>query len=379
MSLAENPGDRRMIYLKHLLLDILQTAFRLLPWPTKTGLREIGNPTPDSPVLVTCNYDLTVRRLVRTLQGQDVWLVVAPSSGINVWCAAAGGHFSTHRIVSALKTSGIGDRVNHRTAILPQLAATGVISKDLRKRVGWRAKFGPAYLKDIPEFLQNGLHVTDAMRKVSFSTTERIEMAATWAAPASLIASPLMALVHGSWGFLTFALTWVFAFFAFFFFERMGGNRRMVFVIGASVISALAAGIMFQTTSAVLVFAIAGPVLAAVVTADYSGSTPVEASSHIKDSAYAIALSPEKCVGVYTCIAVCPEDVFREIEGERLVAIANPSRCIRCGACIVQCPADALYFEKPNGEHIGPDIIRRYKLNLLGSRSVDKATPPTPN
>ena len=89
--------------------DTLQTGFRLAPWPTEPGLREIGKPGPLSPVLVTCNFDLTVRRVMRALRGNDAWLVVAPSSGINVWCAASGGHLSTHQVVTALKTSGVGD------------------------------------------------------------------------------------------------------------------------------------------------------------------------------------------------------------------------------------------------------------------------------
>ena len=67
------------------VLEMLQTGFRLIPWPTETGLRKIGEPDASSPVLLTGNYDLTVRRLTRVLEGQNVWLLVAPSSGINVW------------------------------------------------------------------------------------------------------------------------------------------------------------------------------------------------------------------------------------------------------------------------------------------------------
>jgi hypothetical protein len=37
----------------------------------------------------------------------------------------------------------------------------------------------------------------------------------------------------------------------------------------------------------------------------------------------------------------------------------------------VQCPQDALFFENEAGARIEPDVIRKYKLNLLGRRSVD--------
>jgi CO dehydrogenase/acetyl-CoA synthase gamma subunit (corrinoid Fe-S protein) len=80
-----------MIRARDLALDLLQTALRLVPWPTETGLRSVGEPGAESPVLVTGNYDLTVRRLLRALPGVDAWVVVAPSGGINVWCAASGG------------------------------------------------------------------------------------------------------------------------------------------------------------------------------------------------------------------------------------------------------------------------------------------------
>ncbi|MHC4448018.1 MAG: hypothetical protein ACYSXF_09605, partial [Planctomycetota bacterium] len=51
------------------LRDVLQTVLRMIPWPAEPGLRQVGNPGPDSPVVVTCNYDLTVRRLIRALAG----------------------------------------------------------------------------------------------------------------------------------------------------------------------------------------------------------------------------------------------------------------------------------------------------------------------
>jgi CO dehydrogenase/acetyl-CoA synthase gamma subunit (corrinoid Fe-S protein) len=99
-----------MIPVRDLFRETLQTGFRLVPWPTEAGLRSVGNPGPSSPVIVTCNYDLTVRRVMRALHGHDAWIVVAPSSGVNVWCAASGGLLTTHQVVTALKTSGVEER-----------------------------------------------------------------------------------------------------------------------------------------------------------------------------------------------------------------------------------------------------------------------------
>ena len=64
----------RGMNLGQLARDTLQMAFRLLPWPTEPGLRTAGNPGPLSPVVVTGNYDLTVRRVLRALREVDAWL-----------------------------------------------------------------------------------------------------------------------------------------------------------------------------------------------------------------------------------------------------------------------------------------------------------------
>jgi len=108
------------------LSDAIQTLLRFLPFPVKTGLIRVGQPDGQSPVLVTCNFGLTVRRLIRALRGLNAYLLVANSRGINVWCAASGGHFTSNDVISVVKTSGIGDLVEHRRLVLPQLSATGV-------------------------------------------------------------------------------------------------------------------------------------------------------------------------------------------------------------------------------------------------------------
>ncbi len=48
--------------------------FRLFPCPIPVGLLRIGSPGRNSPVLVTCNFYLTVRRLIKKLHDLDAWL-----------------------------------------------------------------------------------------------------------------------------------------------------------------------------------------------------------------------------------------------------------------------------------------------------------------
>ncbi|RLF71380.1 MAG: hypothetical protein DRN40_02610 [Thermoplasmata archaeon] len=63
----------------------------------------MSNVEEGSRVLLTCNYSLTVGRVKRVLEraGIDYYLLVASSGGINVWCSAAGGHLTNHRLSQA--------------------------------------------------------------------------------------------------------------------------------------------------------------------------------------------------------------------------------------------------------------------------------------
>ncbi|MFV1958336.1 MAG: hypothetical protein ACC662_02870, partial [Planctomycetota bacterium] len=159
--------------------DVWLLFGRMFPLPTAPGLRAVGRPDRSSPVLVTCNFDLTVRKVTRTLErdGVDAWLLVAPTRGINVWCAAGGGHFTTDTVVSILETSGIAERVDHRRLVLPQLAGTGVDVWSLAERTGWKPRFGPLRIEDLAGYLRRGRRLTEpAERKVSFGLRDRLVM-----------------------------------------------------------------------------------------------------------------------------------------------------------------------------------------------------------
>jgi ferredoxin len=121
---------------------------------------------------------------------------------------------------------------------------------------------------------------------------------------------------------------------------------------------------------------IAPLLLTAVLTFDYSGSTPIEGGSHFAERTWHIRLDPERCAGVYRCWEVCPEACFEKRPERREVELAHDERCIRCGACVVQCPKDALWFEDEEGDRIEPAVVRRFKLNLLGQRRVDAGALP---
>jgi NAD-dependent dihydropyrimidine dehydrogenase PreA subunit len=321
-------------------------------------------------VLLTGNYSLTVRRLIRALEGCDAWLVVAPSGGINVWCAAAGGHLGTHQVVTALKTSGVAEQVDHRRVILPQLAATGVLALEVFRRCKWQVRFGPVRAHDLPDYLA-AREKTDAMRRVDFPLRDRLEMAAMWAVPTCLVVCGLALLFRSQWAAPLALLTTALAIAVFTVYDRLGERRRSILMIAGTGLAVGVTALAGGGAAALTVAALVPPLLAAILTYDYAGSTPIEGGSHFEERKWHISLDANRCEGVYRCWEVCPEACFEKLEDVRKVALQHDHRCIRCGACVVQCPKDALFFEDEAGHRVAPEVIRKFKLNLLGRRSID--------
>ena len=167
------------VTLRTLLLDLWLLFFRIIPpYPkVRTGLYTVGDPDADSPVLVTGNFDLTVRRLIKAIEGKvNVWLLVADSAGINVWCAAGGGYFTAEKVIAAVKSSHLNGIINHHTLILPQLCANGVDGWRIRRETGWNVCWGPPRAVDVPAYLEGNRKKSEEMRWINFPIKDRLEM-----------------------------------------------------------------------------------------------------------------------------------------------------------------------------------------------------------
>ena len=380
-----------------LVKDTIETGLRFLPFSTRTGLIPIGNPDRQSPVFVTCNFDLTVRRVRRALRGIDCYLLVASSRGINVWCAAAGGYFTANDVVSVIKTSGIDRLVDHRRLILPQLAATGVERRDVEARTGWRVVFGPVRADDIPAYLQDHFRKTAAMRRVRFDMPERLEMASMWAFPVSLAAVIPLAIWRPAWILPFLAVVWGIAVGMFVTFPWLplpvAGSEAAGVAARRGRVGRFLAMLDGWLRPSLSVFCLYGAALAAyqwslgsgdwhvavawggvgltaslLVGLDLAGSTPVFKSGLSEERLLTVRLLEERCTGKAMCEQVCPKNCFEVDAKAHKAAIVAGHECVQCGACIVQCPEDALVFSYPDGRTIAPEQIRRYKLNMLGER-----------
>jgi len=355
------------------------TALRMLPHATRPGLYAIGQPGRDAPVLCTGNFTLTVRRLKDALAGHDAWLLVANSHGINVWCAAGGGHLTHHDVIAAIRSSGVERRVDDRTIVLPQLSATGIERRRIREATGWKPVWGPARLEDLPGFLDRGLHVRKRDRAMRFPFWERLELGLTWALPIALAAGVVLGLVFDATvaaAAVVAVSSGVFGMFAALPWLRVVGPWRWPTHAAVGVACFFAGAALL----AIAGHATAGPLTGVgvacaaamgLLTLDLAGTTPWYPSTinSIRNH-FDIELVETKCTGSAECVLVCPREVLQMDGSTRKVAIAQGERCIRCGACIVQCPEDALQFRFDDGRVIEPATVRRTRLNMLGRRSV---------
>ncbi len=173
------------------------------------GLYAIGNPTPDSEVLLSANYKLSFDLLRRAVDGLNLWVLVIDTKGINVWCAAGKGTFGTTEIVNRVEVTKLQQVVSHRRLILPQLGAPGVAAHEVRKQSGFSVTYGPVRATDIKQFLTSDKQATPEMRRVTFSTRDRfiltpVELTVFWK---NVLWSALILFVLGGIGPSIFSLT----------------------------------------------------------------------------------------------------------------------------------------------------------------------------
>jgi len=152
----------------------MRWGFGRMRYRIAPGLYAVGCPGNESPVLVTANYKLTFDSLRRELAGIDAWILVLETFGINVWCAAGKGTFGTAEVIHRVRAAGLERIVGHRTLILPQLGAPGVAAHEVRRESGFKVVYGPVRAADLPIFLAAGMTASEEMRRVTFTTVERL-------------------------------------------------------------------------------------------------------------------------------------------------------------------------------------------------------------
>lgn len=152
-------------------LGIARNEYKINP-----GLYATGTPGLTSDVFVTANYKLSFDHLRKNLSGINGWILVLDTNGVNVWCAAGKGVFSTKELVSKIKDVALDKIVSHRRVILPQLSATGVAAHKVKEETGFNVHYGPVRAGDIKKYLEDGYRADSAMRRVTFNVKDRLKL-----------------------------------------------------------------------------------------------------------------------------------------------------------------------------------------------------------
>jgi len=126
------------------------------PMTVTEGIYPIGDPTAESPVLVTTNFALTYFIVSGEIEGSRVpsWLLVKDSEGLSVMTAWAAGKFAGDDVGMFVKKSGIADKITKKQLIIPGYAAG--IAGDMEEELpDWKIIVGPREAAHIPPFIKN--------------------------------------------------------------------------------------------------------------------------------------------------------------------------------------------------------------------------------
>ncbi len=340
---------------------------RWFPNPVEPGLRIIGSPDRSSPVILTSNFHLTARRVEKSLKNENLFLLIAPTNGINVWCATEGGDLNTHSVITAIKTSRLNERVDHNKIILPQFSAPGIDLMLLQRETGRKGLFGPAYAKSIPEYLKDHNSVFKN-NKADFSLPFRLEMLLSmnfiiWFIIAIIIlfAVPKLVLPVSIYFWLT-------GFVLYAGYPAIPGKSGWLkagvlsiievvlivlisfFILKTPIFSYWKIMVGITAINLWLGFDLKGIVAGYPSEAEWlMRRLGMKSFGHIfsaeKQNEGIIQQDINRCNNCRICLMVCTKGVF-DIDENKNIRIKNQSECFACNACVTQCPEDALQLGK---------------------------------
>lgn len=156
---------------------VQRLGFNRKEYKVPSGLYGVGDPNENSDVFVTCNYKYSFDCVRVGLKGENAWILVLDTKGINVWCAAGKGTFSSRELIYQLNKWNLKDIVDHRTVIVPQLGATQMEPHLVKKYSEFNVVYGPIRSEDLVEYIKNGKVADEKMRTVTFTLKDRMILA----------------------------------------------------------------------------------------------------------------------------------------------------------------------------------------------------------
>lgn len=148
------------VWQPHLLAPILVTRQNIYTDPQKPvqvepRVYDIGEVTPDSPLLVTTNFSLSYYSVESEVEASRVpcRIIAVDTEGTSVLTAWAADKFNPETITSAVKASGLEETLNHHQIVIPGHVA--VIAASLADESGWKVLVGPKEASGIGPYLKN--------------------------------------------------------------------------------------------------------------------------------------------------------------------------------------------------------------------------------
>lgn len=127
-----------------------------VPMQVEQKIYKVGEPTPESPLLITTNFSLTYFIVSGEVENSKVpsRLAVMDCEGLSVLTAWAAGKFTASKIAQFIKESGVEQEIKHRELIIPGYVAilSGAIEEKLP---GWKVTVGPREANGLPAFLRS--------------------------------------------------------------------------------------------------------------------------------------------------------------------------------------------------------------------------------
>jgi len=127
-----------------------------VPMQVEQKIYKIGEPSPESPLMITTNFSLTYFIVSGEVENSKVpcRLAVMDSEGLSVLTAWAAGKFTASKIAQFIQESGIENEVKNKELIIPGYVAilSGAIEDKLP---GWKVTVGPREANGLPAFLKS--------------------------------------------------------------------------------------------------------------------------------------------------------------------------------------------------------------------------------
>jgi acetyl-CoA decarbonylase/synthase complex subunit gamma len=127
-----------------------------VPMQVEQKIYKLGEPTPDSPLMITTNFSLTYFIVSGEAENSKVpcRLAVMDSEGLSVLTAWAAGKFTASKIAAFIQESGIENEIKHRELIIPGYVA--ILSGSIEEKLpGWKVTVGPREANALPAFLRS--------------------------------------------------------------------------------------------------------------------------------------------------------------------------------------------------------------------------------